>query len=77
MATTDRPKSLRQIEQSLRALLNNDAMFTLVNTRVMLRTGVDLKGIGAADDVSAELVKQVMQVLEKMGYSLNGTRSAQ
>jgi hypothetical protein len=77
MAGTETPKSLRQVEKTLRALLGNDAMFSLVNTRLMLRTGVDLKSIEAAQDGKAELLKQVIQALEKMGYALNGTRSTQ
>jgi hypothetical protein len=75
MAATETPRTLRQVEQSLRTILGNDAMFSLVNTRLMLRTGVDLKGIDPAQDSRSELLKQVIQALEKMGYSFTTNRS--
>lgn len=62
--------SLKSLEQSLRLHLANDAMFTLVNTRLMLRTGVDLKSIDPVQERKPELVAEVIEALKKMGYPL-------
>lgn len=44
-------------------------MFSLVNTRLILRTGVDLGAIGASQDADSALIQRVLKELQAMGYS--------
>lgn len=61
--------SLTQIHRTLLNALGNPAMFSLVNTRLMLRTGVDLAAIAPAQDADVTLVQKVLKELQAMGYS--------
>ncbi|MDQ3266862.1 MAG: hypothetical protein M3Y59_24955 [Myxococcota bacterium] len=62
-------KTLNQIQRTLLSALGSQAMFSLVNTRLILRTGVDLASIAPAQDVDAALVTKVLGALQAMGYS--------
>ncbi len=62
-------KSLSQIQRTLLSALGSQAMFSLVNTRLILRTGVDLASIVPAQDADAALVTKVLTALQAMGYS--------
>ena len=62
-------KSLREIQTTLRTALGNDALFTLLNTRVTLRTGVDLNSIQPTDDTDRTKVEKVEEVLTALGFS--------
>lgn len=66
--------SLSEIESTLRAVLSSDAMFGLVNTRVTLKTGVDLNGINPDDDQNAEKVGKVIDALQALGYTPSALR---
>lgn len=61
--------SLKEIESTLRAVLASDAMFGLVNTRVTLKTGIDLNGISPGDDKDAEKIGKVIEALQALGYT--------
>lgn len=61
--------SLKEIETTLRAALSSDSMFGLVNTRLTLKTGVDLNVIKPADDRSVEKIARVVEALDALGYS--------
>lgn len=62
-------KSLSQIQRTLLSALGSQAMFSLVNTRLILRTGVDLASIAPAQDADVALVTKVLTALQAMGYS--------
>lgn len=62
--------SLQQIGATLKVALGSPAMFSLVNTRLMLRTGVDLGSIQPKQDGDAALVSKVLMELKAMGYSV-------
>ena len=72
-------QSLEQVRKTLSAMLNNQILFSLVNTRVILRTGVDLVAIKEQEDRDPESVARVLAALKAMGYALppNGTPSSQ
>jgi hypothetical protein len=61
--------SLTQIQSVLKTALKSPALFSLVNTRVMLRTGVDLGTILPRQDHDRGLVDSVLRELKAMGYS--------
>ena len=63
--------SLVEIREILTKALGNPALFSLVNTRIILKTGVDLANIRDDDDKSAEPVAKVLSCLDSMGYSAN------
>lgn len=67
--------SLKEIETTLRAALGSDSMFGLVNTRVTLKTGVDLNGITALDDRNTGKVGKVIAALESLGYSASALQN--
>lgn len=67
--------SLKEIETTLRAALGSESMFGLVNTRITLKTGVDLNGIKAFDDRNTEKVGKVIAALESLGYSTSALQS--
>ena len=62
--------SLGQIRTRLQANLGNPVMFSLVNTRLMLRTGVDLGLIAPGDEQNAVKVSSVLTALKNMGYPM-------
>jgi hypothetical protein len=62
-------KSLTEIKNTLDAALGSPALFQLVNTRITLKTGVDLASIRATDDESRESVEKVLGALSSMGYT--------
>jgi hypothetical protein len=60
---------LRELTLRLRKELKTDAEFSFINTRVILRTGVDLTRLDKARGDAG----RVLQVLQEMGY-LGGVR---
>lgn len=62
--------SIREIASTLHAALNSDAMFSLVNTRITLRTGIDLRN---QEDLTTRdtptNTANVLEVLKTIGYS--------
>lgn len=63
---------LHEIARRLRAELKTDAEFSFLNTRVILRTGVDLLRIDERRN-NADRSQRVLQVLHEMGF-LGGGR---
>jgi hypothetical protein len=63
--------SLGEIKTTLEKALGNPALFSLVNTRITLKTGVDLAVIPEAEDKSPASVEKVISCLQSMGYSVN------
>ena len=64
---------LLQIRRQLQNSLSNPAMFSLVNTRVMLRTGVDLIEIAPADEFNAAKISSVLTALKSMGFPMDAS----
>jgi hypothetical protein len=62
-------KSLGEICSTLTLALGSPALFTLVNTRIVLKTGIDLSQIRDDEDTSPDSVSRVLSALESMGYS--------
>jgi len=60
---------LKELSLRLRKELKTDAEFSFINTRVILRTGVDLTQLDKARGDAG----RVLQVLQEMGY-LGGVR---
>jgi hypothetical protein len=66
--------SLDRIRRALTASLPNPSMFGLINTRLILRTGVDLAAFNSEINTHPETVSMVLGALQEMGYSLEGKR---
>lgn len=62
-------KSLNEIQTTLSAALGSEALVQLVNTRITLRTGVDLRTIQNQDNLNPELVAKVIEALTALGFS--------
>jgi enamine deaminase RidA (YjgF/YER057c/UK114 family) len=61
--------SLNHLQDLLRTVLGSDAMFSLVNTRVVLKTGIDLNAIDPALNHKTEAIQKVVSALGAMGYT--------
>jgi hypothetical protein len=64
-------ETLDGIKRVLSTTLNNPSLFSLINTRLMLRTGVDLAAIKATDNRDPSAISKVLGALQAMGYQLN------
>jgi hypothetical protein len=65
-------QSLEEVKRSLSASLSSQALFSLINTRIILRTGVDLGEIKQAENRNPDSVAKVVTALSAMGYQLKG-----
>lgn len=63
-------RSLREIFTALRASLNDEALLSLLNTRLIIRTGVDLRVIDPSQDSDPATLKKVADALAKLGFSV-------
>jgi serine/threonine-protein kinase len=61
--------SLEELAHALRSRLELDAVFTCVNTRLILQVGVNLKKIGPSENSDPLVIARVMSALAKMGLS--------
>ncbi|HLT28450.1 MAG TPA: hypothetical protein VK013_00280 [Myxococcaceae bacterium] len=61
--------SVHEISRVLRATLQSDALFSLVNTRITLRTGIDLLSPELDAKDTPENAQKVLSVLEAIGYT--------
>lgn len=61
--------SVHEIARVLRATLQSDALFSLVNTRISLRTGIDLMSPELDAKDTPENAAKVLGVLEAIGYT--------
>ncbi len=70
-------KTLEEIKLEVRTLTGDDVRFSLVNVRVMLRTGVNLKAIKETQNDDARSIREVLSALAELGYTLTnaGRRS--
>lgn len=67
--------SVHEIATVLRATLKSDALFSLVNTRITLRTGIDLMSPDLASKDNSENVRSVLGVLQAIGYSVESLQT--
>jgi hypothetical protein len=66
------PLSLSQVRARLEGVLgSNKALFSLINTRLILRTGVDLGDVSPSDSFNPQKVAVVISALKSMGYSID------
>jgi hypothetical protein len=70
LAAGDATVTLLAIKQALSKELSSETAFVFINTRLILRTGVDLRQDGNAQIEPARLIR-VIRELQDMGY-LNG-----
>ena len=61
--------NLGGVRETLMKALGSEALFSLVNTRLTLATGVDLTRIQPAQDGDAALLERVIFSLRAMGFS--------
>jgi hypothetical protein len=62
--------SLAEIESAFRTSVPDEALRGLINTRVLLRTGVNLRMIDPQKDRNPEVVAHVLSTLADFGYRL-------
>ena len=62
--------SLEEVQHAFRARVPNDVLRGLINTRIFLRTGVNLKAVEKDQNADVELVTTVLRALEEFGYNL-------
>lgn len=67
--------SVREIASVLRIALNSEALFSLVNTRITLRTGIDLQSPDLAARDNPENLQSVLGVLKAIGYSVESLQT--
>jgi len=68
-------RRLDELGGALRQLLQaegmSDSMFAMVNSRLILRTGVNLKAVTPDQAASRETYQRVMTALQDMGFYLD------
>lgn len=69
MATTAL-RDLDGVRSALTTCLDNDMAFNAVNTRIVLRTGVNLKAIRPDQRTNETLIAKVVDTIAEMGYRL-------
>ena len=62
--------SLEEVQQAFRVRVPNDVLRGLINTRIFLRTGVNLKAVEKEQNADLELVTTVLRALDEFGYNL-------
>lgn len=62
--------SLVDLASRLRASLDGPTIFTCINTRLILQTGVNLKQISSEQDRDPSVIRKVEAALANMGVSL-------
>jgi hypothetical protein len=68
------PPDLEAVRRALMKQLNEDtAVFTLLNTRLILRTGISLSQINPAQASNPNVVGRVVAALMDMGFSLQAS----
>ena len=55
---------------ALRLLLGTDARFSLINSRLILRTGVNLRAIAPEQAANPDVRRKVVEALQDMGFDL-------
>lgn len=63
-------RSLEDVQRALRLRVGGDDALKLLNTRVFLRTGVNLKQVRPDQNTDAAVVAKVLTGLAALGHSL-------
>lgn len=72
-ATPQHP-SLEQLGAAVAAALGSPAIFQVLNTRLIIQTGVNLKAITPAQNNDPALLQRVGEALARMGIDVGGGR---
>lgn len=64
--------SLEELGAAVRASVGGAAVFQVLNTRLIIQLGVDLKAPTAAQNRDVALVRRVEEALRRMGIKLGG-----
>jgi hypothetical protein len=65
-------KDLYDVRHALLAHLGDDGKFSLVNARLILRTGINLSSLRSSQDSTISGVPRVLSALRDMGFNLDG-----
>lgn len=68
-------QSLEDVAASLKLKLPQQSNYLVVNTRLILQTGVNLRRIKADQNRDGEVIRKVVDALARMGVNLDGGRS--
>jgi hypothetical protein len=69
------PLSLAQLAATLRRRLGSGSIFQMLNTRLVIQYGVNLKDITPEQDQDPALLARVRGALVRMGIPLQGGQS--
>jgi hypothetical protein len=64
-------KTLEEIKTALVGQLKDEGKLSLVNARLILRTGVNLSALRPGQSADSNLLKRVLGALEQMGFKLD------
>jgi hypothetical protein len=68
-------KDLYDVRHALIAHLGDDGKFSLVNARLILRTGINLSSPArSSQDGTTSAVPRVLSALREMGFNLDGDK---
>lgn len=68
-------QTLQEIHTALSGALASEVLLGVINTRVALRTGIDLRRIDANDNVNPLCVEKVTDALTALGFSMQSLQS--
>lgn len=68
-------QSLSEIQQALRLALASDVLYGVINARVALRTGIDLRNFDMKDNRNDDFVKKVIEALESLGFTMQSLQA--
>lgn len=66
------PRSLKELSAAIRASIGDSTRFHLLNTRLIIQLGVNLKNISDAQNRDELLLKSVFGALKRMGIDAVG-----
>ena len=64
--------SLEDLRAAVQAALRGPSVFQVLNTRLIIQLGVDLRAPTAAQNHDASLIRRVEEALRRMGITVGG-----
>jgi hypothetical protein len=64
--------NLQELSTALRRHVDVDAIFTSINTRLIIQTGVNLKRVKPEQNDDPQVIDAVQRALHRMGIELGG-----
>jgi hypothetical protein len=61
--------SLEQVKSELLSLLRSESTFSFINTRLILKTGINLRDYKPEDGRDAAVIAKVLGVLAEQGFT--------